>query len=135
MSNNEGNIMFNDFLNFWHFAKFLTKRQQKIIFNNLSCQERKNIQKTYKDGGWEDVFVRNNIDEIIDEIKNKYNYDILEIRTKVLSGKSVYLPKKFWDEITNKLSSFKAKHTSYVLGKLETEECSVNKNVILIKIK
>ena len=35
--------------------------------------------------------------KIIDELKDRYGYDLLELRAKVFAGKSVYIPTKFWN--------------------------------------
>lgn len=125
-------ILFNNFTEYWYFAKHFNEYQRTVFFNSLPLNQQKKIRDSYKIGAWEDVFKRNLIHSYLEEIKSKYGYDLLEIKFKVLHGKSVYLPKDFWEEVVGELEKYDFKHTQFVLGGIESYPCPANKNVVLI---
>jgi hypothetical protein len=127
--------LFKDFSEYWYYARFLTDEHKRVIFNSLPLEQQKNLTTSYERGKWDEVFRRNVINEILDDIKEKYKYDLIDIRTKILKGKSVYLPAKFWKIITEELGQFDPKYTQYVLGGIRAERCAVNNDVVLISLE
>lgn len=125
-------VVFKDFKDYWHFVKHLTQKNRKTIFNSLSQDQQKMLKKSYEIGGWQDVFVRNRINEIIDEVKEKHGYSLLEIKSKIISGKSVYLPTDIWDEIESNFEKFPEKDIQFVLGGIMSCRCKENTKVTLL---
>jgi hypothetical protein len=124
--------IFKSFLEYWHFARTLSHKQRQIIFNSLTIDEQDNITRSYDLGRWEDVFDRNAIDRKIEELKNKYGFNLIDIKCRVLSGKSVYLPRDFWEEVLEEIDTFPQRDTSFVLGDIRASVCKENKRVVLI---
>ncbi len=88
-------LVFDNFSEYWYYARSLSENQRKIIFRSLSIEQRNFLDSSYRKDGWNDVFYRNEVNERLDELKESYGYDVVDIRSRVLKGKSVYLPSKF----------------------------------------
>ena len=65
-------IIFKDFNEYWYYAKYLTEYQRSIISESLPVEQQKYLSDSYEKGGWNDLFHRNEIDSIVDELKEKY---------------------------------------------------------------
>lgn len=119
--------IFKHFGEFWHYTRSLNHEQRETIFQSLCTEEKSNLKKSYKQGGWEDVFFRDILDKFVDDMYEKYNINLIEIRCKVLSGKSVYLSKKAWDEIEKYINKFNDKHIAYLVSglcvEIQNNEC------------
>lgn len=122
--------IFNDFSEYWYFAKCLDESQRDIIFNSLPEEQQEKLQESYEKGGWEDVFIRNQTDKLLSELIEKYNIDILKVKTKVISGKSHYMSVRDWDIVVETFTPFEVDHTYYILGGLHADQ--VDDNTILI---
>lgn len=127
------NNVFKNFEDFWSKTRHLCKKDREKILDTLSFSERKSLVKSYKEGGWEDVEMRNNIDRILKQIKKDIGIDLLFIRTKVILGNSVYIKKAQWDYICDIFKEYKEKHTYYVLGNIIAQE--ENNDTILLLSK
>jgi len=126
MEKEKQKAVFLNFSEYWHFVKPLEKTQRDIVFNSLPEEQQEVLQKSYHEEGWEDVFMRNQIDKVLDELKEKYNIDILYIRTKVISGKSHYMSSSDWDILLDKFSDYSENHISYIFGGLKISPESEN---------
>jgi len=128
-------MIFKNFTEYWHFARNLSDSQRKIILNNLPQEQQYYLVHSYKMGGWDCVFTRNVIDKILDEFKKEYNYDMLEIKAKVVKGKSVYLPLSFWYKVCQRIGEYGTEHSDYVLGGIKATTCLNNEEVVLLTIE
>lgn len=126
------NLIFKNFCEYWYFAKFLSINQRQIVFGSLSSHQQKILNDSFTEGQWEDVFSRNIINELLEDFESQYKFNLLEIKCKVMTGKSVYLPKKVWDDAVELLSQFKERHITFVLGGIKAIECKQNKDIVLV---
>ena len=126
-------IIFKDFSEYWYYVKNLDKEQRDTIFNSLPSNEQKKLQSLYNDEGWEDLFMRNTLDKISDDLRDNYNVNLLNIRINALKGKSQILDKSKWLFIMDLLKDFDEKHTNYILGGLDIE--ALDDSCIIIKKK
>jgi len=126
-------LVFRNFPDYWYYARHLSTHQRDLVFNSLSKKEQERITASYLQGGWDDVFYRNAIDQKIEELKERYGYDLLDIKYKAMSGKSIFLPRKFWEVSIEEISRFKPKDVLFVIGGLKTTVCEANKDVVLIE--
>ena len=124
--------IFKDFSEYWYYARPLSIQQREVIFDNLDQDQKEVIEDSYVEDGWVDVMCRNEIDEFLDKIKEKFGYDILNIRIKVRNGNSVYIPKKMWDIITRYLHQYRDESISYILSGIKTSICKENDQIILL---
>ncbi len=125
-------LIFKDFHEYWYYARYLSESQRTTIYNSLSSDQRKHLNSSYKKGAWSDVFFRNEIDKFIDGLKERYGYDLLELRAKVFTGKSVYIPTKFWDIVLGEMDEYDQRYTEYVVSDIKGIQCEENPNVTLL---
>jgi len=126
------NSIFKDFHEYWYYARYLSEQQRKIVYDSLPIIQQKYLNKSYNKGSWSDVFYRNELDGIVDELKERYGYDLIEIRSKVIKGGSVYLPTKFWEIVEEQLSKYKLKDIKHITHGIEAIVCEENPNVTLL---
>lgn len=126
------NNHFNGFSEYWHFAKHMTSEQRDILFSSFSSSQKRIIKSSFNSGKWVDLLIRDQLDELVDQIKASYGLDLIEARCKVLKGQSIYVSKECWDFIQEKLSSNDEKHKSYLIGGIKGIACKVNNNVVLL---
>ncbi len=125
--------VFKNYSEYIYYTRALSTEQKEIIFKSLKEKDRKNVIKSYMDGGWADVTVRDSIDYIIDNIKEKFGYDIMDIRFKALNNKSTYLPIYIWNLLLKELNSFSYESTYFVVGGIEAVENSSYRDCVLIR--
>jgi len=124
--------IFKNFAEYWCYAKWFTDHQRDIILSNLDDTQRKNLISSYKNGGWEDLVIRDELDKKIDMLKKSTGIDLLACRCKIMSGKSVHMKKDEWELIKEMFKNYKASHTYYVLGGIKTEELDKHE-ILLVK--
>ena len=124
--------IFDNFSEYWYYARSLSENQRKIIFRSLSREQKASLDSSYRKDGWNDVFYRNEINERLDELKEAYGYDVIDIRIKVLKGKSVYVPSIFWQIVEEQMSQYRPEVVQFAISGLEKVVCKVNLEVCLI---
>lgn len=126
-------VIFKDFTEYWYYAKKLSKEQRDTIFNSLSSNQQKKLKEMYCDGGWEDLFMRDVLDKILDDLKKNYDIDLLALKIKVLKGKKQNIEKNKWILITELFEDFDSKHTNYIFGGMTAEV--INESYVILKKK
>ena len=124
--------IFKNFTEYWYYARYLSREQRKIIFKSLSSDQRKFLDNSYLREGWCDLFYRNEVNIKIDELKESYGYDVIEIRLRVLGGKSVYVPTKFWKIVEEQFDQFVPESVKFIMGGLRAIPDEINDQVCLI---
>jgi len=124
--------VFKDFHEYWYYARYLSEQQRAIVFNSLPSEQKDYLNDSYQKGSWGDVFYRNEINDFIDELKDRYGYDLIEIRSKILKGKSVYIPTKFWEIVEEQMSQYKLKDVKYIMSGINAIVCKENEDVTLL---
>ena len=123
---------FKDFSEYWYFVRNLPENHRKLIFDSLSPKNKIVLETSYLREGYADVQQKNEVDGIVDILKDKYGYDILDLRCKVLKGKSVYVPTKFWKLIKEYMRRYSPDITIHVNGGIAAEPCDNNEDVVLL---
>lgn len=124
--------VFKDFNEYWYYARYLTEYQRDVIYQSLPRDQQEQLTESYEKGEWSDVFFRNEIDEFIDDMKDRYGYNVLDMRAKILRGKSIYIPTKFWDIVVKEMNKYKIKDVQYILSGVKDIQCSANPDVTLL---
>jgi hypothetical protein len=124
--------IFKNFTEYWYYARYLSREQRKIIFKSLSPEQRKYLDSSYLSEGWCDLFYRNDVNQKIDELKESYGYDVLEIRLKALKRKSVYVPTKFWKIAEEQFDQIAPEAVKFVIGGLKAIPERANDQVSLV---
>lgn len=114
---------FDGFQDYWQLTRNLEKFQRDILFDSLPKDQQKRLHKSYEDGGWEDLLMRNKLDATLAEIKKEVNQDLLAIRCRIFSGKCYYMKRSQWLYIQDRLAAVASKecHKEYVLGGIQAE--------------
>lgn len=129
------NLFFKDFSEYWHYTKSLTDKQRKVLHSSLPPSQKKQLEKSYKEGGWEDLFIRNRVDAILDKLTEEDNFDLLSIKILVMKGKRVYIKKDFWDQVKSKFKGISGKHLQHVFCGYEAMSLSSEGEYQLVKTK
>ncbi len=124
--------LFKDFSEYWHYTRCLTQLQRDLVFASLSPRQQHILKTSYNQGSWEDVVIRDSIDKIIDQIRTEFGFDMIEVRSRVLRGKNVYLPRVVWEYLSEELAEYPTAHTLYVLGGISSISCKSNNEVVLV---
>ena len=124
--------VFKNFTEYWYYARYLSTEQRKIIFKSLPSEQKKFLDRSYAEERYCDLFYRNEVNVKIDELKESYGYDILEIRLKALKGKSVYVPTKFWKIVEEQFRQTVPESVQFIIGGLKATPEEVNDQVCLI---
>lgn len=124
--------IFRDFEEFWFYTRSFSNVQRETLFQSLSDAEQKRLKHSFQNDGWEDLFMRNKIDRILDQVREQFGIDILQIKAKVANGRSHYMKKSEWDFITDILREHKDHHKFYALGGMRAEVVNPS-TVLLIK--
>ncbi|HUW44001.1 MAG TPA: hypothetical protein VMV95_03525 [Bacillota bacterium] len=124
--------VFNSFAEYWHYARYLSREQRKIIFKSLSADQKEFLDDSYLKEGWSDLFYRNEVNNKIDELKEDYGFDLLDIRIKALKGKSVYIPTKFWKVVEEQMEQYRPEVVEFVMSGMKAIPSEENSQVCLV---
>lgn len=108
--------VFANFSDYWFYARHFTNKQIQAILRTLPPSQREAIETSYQKEGWEDLFLRNRLDAIVDEISEEFHWNLLHVRCLVLRGEVVYVKKPFWEYVNKKFKGFSPKHLFYIFG-------------------
>ena len=125
-------LIFNNFSEYWYYARSLSENQRKIIFRSLSTEQKTSLDNSYRRDGWNDVFYRNEVNEKLDDLKKSYGFDVLDIKIKALKGKSVYVPTKFWQIVEEQMGQYRSEVVEFVMSGINVAICENNEEVCLI---
>ena len=125
-------LIFNDFLDYWKYAQYLTEKQKTIVFSSLSSEQKEIINESFCIHGWIDVFRMNAMDKVIDELRTDHGFDILETKSKIMKGKSVYIPYKLWTKAIEMFKECQDGEIIPILGDIKPCVCKENPEVVLL---
>ena len=122
--------VFKNFEEFWHHTRELSERQRDIIFHTLPSNQQERLRRSFRSDGWEDLFLRNEIDELIEDLRIELGFDVIYMRCRVLMGKSYYMKREVWEYLTSIFSNYPDEHSFYAIGGLVAQD--VNEEAVLI---
>jgi len=114
--------VFQNFEEFVSLTRPLTVEQRKKLVEYLPTPEKRSLLKTWQLQGWEDLFIRNEIDQIIDFIRDKFNEDLISLRIQVKTGNICKVKRSFWDSVLVMFEPYSDEQKQYVLESIETED-------------
>src|SRR3990167_1769660 len=95
------------FLDYWETAKSLKPEDRANFFSTFSKYDQTQIKKSYHDGGWSVVFLRNELDYLCDLVKSCYDIDLYNIRARLaMKHERLLVSKDVWDEILELFSDY-----------------------------
>lgn len=93
-----------------------------MISKSLSVDERRSLRASFHRGGWNDLMMRNTCDLVLDRIKKETGVDFLDIRTRVILGKSVLMHVTLWEYINKSFDGIEWEHISYIFDGVVAED-------------
>lgn len=109
-----GERIFDSYQEFYSLTRPLSEHQRETLMHSLSSSERRRLLRARKAEGWDDLMTRNDIDHILDRIREDFNEDLVLIRIRVLSGRITKVRKAFWDYVVDVFSDYNIRHTWHV---------------------
>ena len=113
--------VFKNFEEYWNLVKVLSEEQRVMLTESLSASEQRSLKVSFKKGGWEDLFMRNLCDYNLDEIKENYDVDLLEIRASVISGSPYLIDKNFWLFVNDFFDPIPWEYVAYIFDGVVAE--------------
>ncbi len=114
--------VFDDFTEFYSLTRPMTEEQRDILMQNLSLGERRHLTKARRVEGWDDLLIRNQIDLLLDQIKDEFDEDLIFIRIQVLSGHLRKVRKSFWAHVNDVFASYSMRHKWHILEGIVAKE-------------
>jgi len=82
-------------------------KDRKIYFQSLSLNDQTLLIKSFYKEGWKDQFMQDQVDHKLDDIKSKYNIDLINLRIQAIKfGRIFIIEKHIWEEIENLILPF-----------------------------
>lgn len=123
------------FISFWseYGEKSLVDRRK--YFNSLTPAQRDNLVLSFYQGGWDKFFAQVFIDRLLDQIKNTYQIDLIELRIcAIKNNKSFFVLRRIWDSIEDLFSDWHdVYNTDIIFGGLKV--CPIGKRYYRIRAK
>ena len=125
------------FPEYWSVAKSLQPEARTCFFSSFSKQEQKQIKRSYQQGGWKDVFLRNQIDELCDLVKEIYDIDLFDLRIKITRKKvRILISRVLWDDIMDQFSEYdNCFNLYYVFGEISSKIYPLSPNFYELYLK
>jgi hypothetical protein len=114
--------IFANFEDYWFYTKHLTHKQRQVIRMALPKKQQARLKDSYKAGGWNDLFMRNQADDIVENIKKEFGCDLVSLRASAIHGRNVYIKKNFWETVNKRFKGFSSKQTYHIFGGLKAVE-------------
>jgi hypothetical protein len=114
--------VFKNFQEFYSLTRPLTSQQRTKLLDSLPAQERKRLVRALHNEGWEDLFIRNELDELVDMIKEDFGEDLILLRIKIISGTTHKVRKSFWTYVDDVFSSYSLKHKWHIFEGIKAIE-------------
>tara|TARA_B100000614_G_scaffold262909_1_gene300807 strand:+ start:286085 stop:286516 length:432 start_codon:yes stop_codon:yes gene_type:complete len=116
--------IFDTYQEFYSLTRPLNESQREALFNSLCSSERRRLSRALKSEGWGDLIARNQVDRVVDQIKEDFNEDLVLIRIEVLHGNIRKVRKAFWEYVNDVLADYSLRHKWHVLEGIATKQHS-----------
>ena len=97
------NSMFNSY---WRTYSNKTLDEKQDYFNSLPPDTQQKLIRSFLREKQSRVFLQNVIEQTIDDIKSRYDINLIDLRIKAVKfGRTFLVEKEIWDDIENSLYS------------------------------
>ena len=97
------NSIFNSY---WRAYSKKTLADKQDYFSSLSVRSQKKLIKSFFAEKLYSLYLQNIIDQTLDNIKEQYDIDLIDLRIKAIKfGRTFLIEKEIWDNIENSLYS------------------------------
>jgi hypothetical protein len=98
-------LVFKNYGEYLYMTKNLSNHQKVMIFDSLSRDEKKSLEKALVEEGWDDLIWQNEIDYKIDLIKKIFGKDVIDLKIKILKDKKIRIKTSVWERIIEEFKS------------------------------
>lgn len=100
-------MAYKSFGEYWAVAKSMSADDRRDYFQKHSKEEQRAIIHDYHEGGWQDLFVTNQIDAIADSFRRRFGVDLFEIRAQAcVRGETVLVDCVVWGAIVEMFAEY-----------------------------
>ncbi len=86
------------FSEYWSEFASRSKEERRAYFDSLSEVKQNELLQSYRSEKWPELFLRNEVDRLIDEIKQTHGVDLIDLRIKAIKdGKVFLIEKSVWE--------------------------------------
>ena len=82
------------------------------------------LKKSPRTKGYHDTWCRSRIGKQLDELREKYGFDIFDIRRRVMSGETVTISIVEWQALDSIRKKYLPKHSAFILSGIDIHSCS-----------
>jgi len=98
--------MNSTFNSYWRVYSEKTLADKQDYFSSLSINSQKKLLKSFFAEKLYSLYLQNIIDQTLDNIKEQYDIDLIDLRIKAIKfGRTFLIEKEIWDNIENSLYS------------------------------
>lgn len=106
--------VFESFQEFFSLTRPMSEIQRETLMQCLSPAERKHLLRCRSTEGWEDLMIQNQIDVLLDQIKEEFEEDLILLRIQVLSGNIKKVRKAFWSYVNDVFAPYAIRHKWHI---------------------
>jgi hypothetical protein len=124
----------HNFEEFWMKYKTKPLSDRKKYVDSLSKKDRNQLFNSFFSDGWYELFLRNEMNEVLDYVKEKYEIDLIDLRIKALKFNKVSLIDKIiWQHIQELFAEFDPLFDTHIIfGGLAIAPWGTHKQFYLI---
>ena len=126
-------LVFDNYGEYLYFTKHLSTHQKSSIFENLSKEEKKSLEKAFVLEGWDDVFWQNEFDKKLDLIKKIFNKDLIKMKIQINKGEKIKIKKVMWEQIVEEFRSVPDNIKNIIFNSIVYKADKVNINFIILQ--
>lgn len=112
---------FDNFQEFFALTRPMNESQREKLLECLPSSERRHLLRARSSEGWEDLMIANQIDILLDQIKDEFNEDLILLRIQVLSGHIKKVRKAFWLYVNDVFASYSIRHKWQIFEGITTK--------------
>lgn len=112
-------LVFKNYGEYLHMTKRLSNHQKSMIFDSLSREEKRSLEKALVDEGWDELIWQNEIDSKIDLIKKIFGRDVIDLKIKVLRGEKIRIKTNIWEKIVYEFKSVPDSMKNHIFSGLQ----------------
>lgn len=105
-----GDRFFDSFQEFFALTRPMNEMQREMLLECLPSSERRLLLRARLAEGWDDLLIANQIDTLVDQIKDEFNEDLILLRIQVLSGQIRKVRKAFWNYVNDVFAPYSIRH-------------------------
>lgn len=122
--------IFKNYREYHSLTRTLSTFQKEVLFCSLPVREQLQLSRSFKRDGWEDLFIANEVDDLLDQVKDEFDVDLIFLRIRVLSGDVQKIQRQFWVYVQELFRCYAMRHIWHIFEGIKTMD--LNKDYVLL---